>query len=196
MSLVSENSRLSKRREALASSRGAIGTTTRRVLLIACVSVVIAALSAIAMTPRSFTLISPFPLLVAATWLILAGGNTMNPDLSRVASALIIPLLFLLWGFPLFRGEAVIPSRSRWAAVILVVLSCAYLGWSAQYGVEFQGSVHTFGVIGVNLLIGAALVALYVFNRRHATFAKNLLFHAVLFCWLGTYAFPFLGEGP
>jgi hypothetical protein len=155
-----------------------------------------AVLSALVMAPRSFTLLSPYPLLVTVVWGILAGGNTMNGDLSRVASALIIPLLFVPWSLPLFRGEAVIPSRSRWAALIVAVLSCAYLGWAAQYGVRFQGSVHTFGVIGMNALIGAVLLVLYALNRRRATFTTNLLFQAVLFSWLGTYAFPFLGEGP
>lgn len=178
------------------TSNTGIGTSTRRGLLLACVCGVMAVLCAIVMTPRSFTLLSPYPLLIVVAWIVLAGGNTMNADLSRMASALIIPLLFVLWGLPLFRGATVIPVRSRRAGAVVVVLSCTYLGWAAKYGLTVQGAAHTFGVIGVNALIGVALLVLYALNRRHATFATNLLFHAVLFSWLGTYAFPFLGEGP
>ena len=120
------------------------GVQRRALLLIACTCVLMAVLSAIVMEPRSFSLLSPFPLLPTVAWIILVGGNTRNADLSRMAAALIIPMLFMLWSLPLFRGASVIPARSKWAAMILAALSCAYFGWFAKYGFMFQGSAHTF----------------------------------------------------
>ena len=166
--------------------------------MIACVCVVMLALSAMAITDDSMTLLSPFPLLVTAAWIVVVGGHTSasNADVAKLQASLVIPLLFVAWNLPLIRGATAIPSRSKWAALALALLSGAYFALVAKYGVIFQGSAHTYGVIAINASICATLSVLHVLNRRRATFASNLLFHAVLFSWLGTYAFPFLGEGP
>ena len=102
--------------------------------------------------------------------------------------------LFVAWSWPLARSGVALPTRSIWLLGICVVLSVAFFWASYDYGVDWEGEGHTLGVIGINALVAAVLVFLVVRLRRLPSHGANLLFHALLFGWLGWCAFPWLGE--
>jgi hypothetical protein len=65
-------------------------------------------------------------------------------------------------------------------------------GW--DYGLEYQGFDHTLkcALISAGLVLtSTALLGIAAWTNR---FHVNVLGHAVLFYWIASYAFPYLGE--
>ena len=129
--------------------------------------------------------LTPFPALVLLPAFAIGGPAVALP-----------PLLFWLWSPQLFKGALAVPRRS---AVLLGVLTALtplhfFVGW--EYGVRYDGRGY---VNGVALLNAAMLVLLWirlVKARSQPSFNANLVFHGLLFGWLGWCAFPNLGELP
>lgn len=106
----------------------------------------------------------------------------------------IVPILMWLWNPALFAGSENVPKRSAALLLLLASLSIFYcfVGW--PYGVKYQGQVHTVFVILLNATLIATLLLLGWLGWRRPSFHKNLAFHWLLFAWVISYSFPYLGE--
>lgn len=105
--------------------------------------------------------------------------------------ALGIPVVtFWAWGFPLFSGAATFPLRS-------VVLAAAAFCSSALWLILGHASeYYDWPLFGVSGGFVFAIVFAIAWCRRRPSFLANLLGHALLFAWLGSFAFPWIGEVP
>jgi hypothetical protein len=111
--------------------------------------------------------------------------------------AVLVPvLIFFAWNPQLFRGDGQIPKRS--IALVILATACNMIwfvtGWN--YGLQYQGPRYTAFVFVANILWLVVLVIAFLRFWRAPSFGGNLLFHWMLFAWLGWYAFPYLGELP
>jgi len=109
---------------------------------------------------------------------------------------LIPAVFFWIWSSYLFYGVSKLPRRTKILGYIIAVLSVFYFASSWRYGVRYQGLLFTI----VSAAISAACVILFIVtvrrNERNESFASNLLATWLLFVWVFTYAFPYLGETP
>jgi hypothetical protein len=130
-----------------------------------------------------------FPFLTTmAAFLLLEGKPPWT--------ALVLPsLLFFAWSPGLFRGRVEIPMRSRALFAVTGLLTPIWfvIGW--KYGRTYQ-SRFLYLFCAMNVLWLLALWLILAHSRRRASFVCNLLFHWLLFAWLGWCAFPWLGELP
>ena len=135
-------------------------------------------------------LLRPFPALTLIPAFPLA-AQRLEP------LVLLIPsMLFFASNPQLFRGEMTIPRRSLVFLALLTALSTLYFAWSWQYGLQYQGTVFTYGTAIANAGWLLLLWAVFVTGRARPSFTTSLLAHFLLFAWLGWYAFPYLGELP
>jgi hypothetical protein len=103
---------------------------------------------------------------------------------------------FLAWTPQLRIGNGGVPRRS---VVLLAVLAALNAWWSVaawSYGLRYQGIGYTRMVLAASAGWIVVLAGLCAWVSRRPSLAKSWLFHALLFAWLGWYAFPFLGELP
>jgi hypothetical protein len=109
--------------------------------------------------------------------------------------AIVIPCaLFFAWNPRLLFGATNIPLRSIALFALAAAFSIYWFFAAWRYGVEYQGWWHTYLMVGFNV-VWIALIG-FLCRRRDVSFARNLLFHWMLFAWLGWYAFPYLGDLP
>ena len=105
--------------------------------------------------------------------------------------AFAVPVIaFWVWGLPLFGGATVFPIRSIVLAVAAIVSSVVWLVLGDS--LEYYG--HAFFAIS-GVLVFFIIVAV-AWSRRHPSFSASVSSHALLFAWLGSFAFPWLGEVP
>jgi uncharacterized membrane protein SirB2 len=114
---------------------------------------------------------------------------------TRIACA-FVPVLFVVWCWPVLKGGAVLPTRSLCLLCLTILLSAISLAFGARYGVQYQSVSYVLGVAIINVVFWIVLGILAVSARRSPSFARNLAFHAALFAWIAWCAFPYLGELP
>jgi divalent metal cation (Fe/Co/Zn/Cd) transporter len=102
--------------------------------------------------------------------------------------------VFLVWSYPLFRGQHRAPLRSVVLAAASVVLSVAFFVYAWIDGMTHQGPVQTIAMAGYNLVSIVVVFWLFRHNRASPSSGSNLAFHTALFLWLAYCAFPWLGE--
>ena len=133
------------------------------------------------------SILSPLPLPLVLPMLL---------GLPALAALLIFVVLFLVWRPSLLSGDPDVPVRTLILYTVMGALSAVWyiLGW--KYGIEYEG--HSFTLICA--LASAACFLIVGFSlwraRVEPTFYKALIFQTLLFAWLGSYAFPYLGELP
>lgn len=103
---------------------------------------------------------------------------------------------FLLWRPALFSGEARIPIRTFILLTVAAVLSAVVYasGWS--YGIKYQGAFNTGVCLSLSVLFLVGCIAAAWRGRNRPSFPTSLALHPMLFAWLASYAFPYLGETP
>ena len=136
-------------------------------------------------SPFSFTVVIPYLMLSSSF------GST---NIDFVIATILIPIIFMLWSFHLFKGHQKIPIRTMIVSLLLIILSIVHLAFSWSFGTEYQGTTHTIIIYIYNMAIWLTLLALYVFNVKKNSYYTNYLFHWIFFAWLAWVAFPWLGE--
>jgi hypothetical protein len=101
---------------------------------------------------------------------------------------------FWVWNPGAFNGKSDVPKRSIVLYGILAALSILHNVVGISYGLRYQGKVYTVIVTSVNFALILIIASLLIHSRRAPSFAKSLFFHWLLFAWLLSYAFPYLGE--
>ena len=143
----------------------------------------------------------------------LLGGRGGTPSLSAPASAVLViplfiselwgtvalglwPLAFAGWARPQLLASGAFPVRSMglWAAVQLSSVLWFAAGW--KLGLRYQGSEFVWGSLALGLLISLGVAGLGFSCRKKPSFIRSLTAHWLLFAWIVTYAFPYLGETP
>lgn len=129
--------------------------------------------------------------------LVLISWNLPHLGIASLPIILFIaPVFMWSWNPSAFTGKASIPKRSFVLFLVTVALSGwhYFAGWS--YGVRYQGQNHTFGVFALSIAQVVGLLLIGKLALKSPSFRTNLAFHWLLFAWLMTYAFPYLGELP
>lgn len=139
------------------------------------------------------TLLSPLPLLTVIPAFML---SSLSAARFTWAAVLIPSLFFFAWNPALFWGQVQVPKRSLVLLLAMTVLSVIWFVGSWRYGLEYQGRQYTYVICVINGVWLAVLWTIAAGRWCRASFAGNLLFHWLLFTWLGWYAFPYLGELP
>lgn len=135
------------------------------------------------------SLLAPFPTL---TILVAFALPAAFPWLAAVVPS----VLFVAWNPALFRGEARVPQRSLALLMLLTVLTIVDFIIEWRDGVVYQGARFTYGVCAANVIWLVVLWIAFVRGFRRSSFFNNLLAHWLLFAWLASFAFPYLGELP
>jgi hypothetical protein len=133
------------------------------------------------------TILCPFPALTVIPAFLF----------SRYLAVAAPMVLFFAWHPGLFRGEGIAPKRSYVLLIILILLSVVDFVTSWNWGLQYQGSHHTYGVCAVN--VGWVVFLTLAFARgwkKPSSFGFSLFLHWTLFAWLAWYAFPYMGELP
>ena len=141
---------------------------------------------------------APFSLTVALPavllWYPLGHKFHFCQFLAWPLACSIIPLFFVAWTRKLYLYGGKIPLRSIIFFSIMAALSFLMLATNWNYGIKYQGKIHTLVMYSWNLLFWIAMVFLYRENRKKPTFMSSFLFHLVSFIWLAWVSFPWLGE--
>lgn len=166
-------------------------TTTQRNITVFVPVVALALLSWLTISPGTPKVYAPCNVLV-----VFPGWLTGSADGALVVALVLVPALFCLWCWPVFRGRTTLPTRSIILLICAVTLSAVWLVYGYRYGVEYQSTGYVASVATINLVCWALLGVLAVLARRRPSFVHNLGFHAALFAWLAWCAFPYLGELP
>jgi hypothetical protein len=141
-----------------------------------------------------------------ATGILGDGAPTLNspwPLLLTIPAFLGVPILFvaLLFGGLFYfacRRAADRPRLAKRTPLILALatIACAayfVVSWSAA--IEYQGKPFLYTCVFINAVAVLGLFSMWAINHRAAVSYSAIAFYFVLFVWLGTYAFPYFGEG-
>jgi hypothetical protein len=133
------------------------------------------------------TLSSPYPL----PWVVLVMVGIPIPLVSLAVGALFLVAT---------RGVSEDRPRlsrgaSLWFAATVAASAVWFVaGW--RFGIGYQGRRHVLTCVGIGAVATLALLGLLAVNRSRPSPKSAVLFHFVLFCWLASYTFPYLGELP
>ena len=136
------------------------------------------------------TILHPFPAMTVLPAFFLASAHLW------ALSATIPVIGFLIWNPALLHGQTQVPWRSHALLAAATGLNVIWFAFGWKFGLQYQGSTYTYAVFGINVAWIAILAASIVLGRKQNSFASNLVFHWLLFAWLGWFAFPYLGELP
>ncbi len=100
------------------------------------------------------------------------------------------------WNPNAFTGKKEIPKRSFILFLLLGCLSVFYNIAGIPFGKQYQGEFYTQAVTVINFSLIAVLISIGIWARRKPSFPLNLIFHWLMFAWMISYAFPYLGELP
>jgi hypothetical protein len=133
------------------------------------------------------TLASPGPLpttlaaMLGAPWFVIS---------------LIVSGSFCLWCKQLFMRQTTIPLRTWILFFGTTALTIAWYlaGWA--YGLEWEGEFFTYGCAMISGLLFLACALFFYLAKQRKSFPASLAAHFVLFVWIFSYAFPWLGETP
>jgi len=128
---------------------------------------------------------APFPLILL--------GFTFVPPM-------LLPLIAggvsILWSIQIAFGNPTIPVRT---AVLAISIAVGSLGWFAagwRYGLQYQGRSFVWFTALFSVLFMVLVGAAVSWGRRRPSLAASTLAHGLIFLWLFSYAFPYLGETP
>ncbi len=110
--------------------------------------------------------------------------------------AFLVPVMFWMWSWFLFRGRATVPLRTVVALPIVAVLSFVHhvTGW--HDAMSCLGLGLTVSYTTLNLLIIIAFIISLVRGRHELSFSRNLLLHTSLFGWMIIYCFVNMNDWP
>ena len=132
--------------------------------------------------------LSPYPIgFMLPLWLLGPSGYV---------SFLLLPMAFWIWSHQLGKGDGGIPRRSGVLLLVFVVLSLIWTIGGYEVARTWQGLLYARLLVAVDLGVPALLAGVLRQSRGRQTWVVSLVFHWLLFAWLGSYAFVYMGELP
>ena len=129
------------------------------------------------------TELSPSPMPLALLWFLLPGSVAMI--------ILAMPAVaFLGWMF-LVRTEA--DRMPRRSVGLFIAFGALSLAW---YIVGTAWAYYDWRLLAIDAALIAATVTAVLLARSRPSMAKVIIAHTLFFSWLGSYAFPWVGEVP
>jgi hypothetical protein len=113
-----------------------------------------------------------------------------------LVAAAIPSLVFCAWSWPLLFGLRISARRTLLAFVLVATASALEFGFNWGYGLRYQGHRYTLTTAIFSLLFAVVTAALLIRFWRDKTTWSSLAVNFILFAWVFTYAFPYLGELP
>jgi len=104
--------------------------------------------------------------------------------------------LFWLWCRPALRGKPTGRKRTRAAAALIALLSFLWFQSGWERGLKYESYQFTLMTAIFSLLFAVAVAAILASSRRADSFVWSLIANFLIFAWLVTYSFPYLGELP
>jgi hypothetical protein len=147
-------------------------------------AVVLVVVSAVTLLQGSPEVWAPWPTYMLIALLVSGPLAFIGPS-----------VLFLLWSKQLLRGESRLPYRSLMLLFLVGSLSLLYFYANWPEGIMRYGNGYVATVATVNTVFFVVLGALSLWAFSRPSFGVALLFHFMLFLWLGWFAFPYFGEG-
>jgi hypothetical protein len=161
-----------------------------RIIIGSLIVMVASCLTMIASEPKVY---SPYSLSVVIPALIFSSKEMGQITIGLLASVPTL-LLYLIFSITSIKPKYTISKPTIGMAVTLVILSVAFNIHGYQYGIKYQGTLHTHLMYAYNLVLLSLLSAVYFLNFKKPNAANCLGFNVILFSWFGWVAFPWLGE--
>jgi hypothetical protein len=136
------------------------------------------------------TILHPFPAITVLPAFFLASAHLW------MAGTAVPIIFFFSWSPRLWQGETRVPKRSSVLLAAAAFLSIIWFVFGWKLGLHYQGPAYTYWVCAINVAWIVILAVSIARCQRANSFASNLIFHWLLFAWLGWFAFPYLGELP
>lgn len=118
--------------------------------------------------------------------------------LSRIAMYILAAMptvtLYLIGSFFFINKSLKISKPTIVVSLILITLSIVFNIYGYEYGIKYQGWLHTIVMYAYNISFLIALSFVYKSNKTNPKLNNCLGFNVLLFSWLGWSAFPWLGE--
>ena len=154
------------------------------VVLIACI------LSMIANYPKIY---SPYSFSVVIPALFISELGLSRVPMYILASIPTVSL-YLIWSFFFINNSLKISKPTITFSLIIIILSIAFNVHGYEYGIKYQGLLHTAIMYSYNIGFLVALMFIFKENKTNPTLNNCLGFNVALYSWLGWSAFPWLGE--
>lgn len=129
---------------------------------------------------------APIPLVVLVLLLGIPAGLAVT----------FPPTLFCLWCWRLFRHQSKIPLRTYILYAVVFALSLPYYTVSWRYGLKYQGYLYTVSCAGLSAFLASICAVALWRGRTNPAWSISLFSHVILFLWIFSFAFPYLGEVP
>ncbi len=110
------------------------------------------------------------------------------------AAVLFVGAFFLVVERIVMINDGLPASMNGCFVGIVALLSTSLIALSWNDGIRYQGRHYTVAVALLSALFAVLLLLLVFFTRRHRSAISTLMVHFLLFAWIATYAFPWLGE--
>lgn len=148
----------------------------------------LAGIPALSMTEPVPGILSPFPVpFLVPVWILGPTG---------IGASALLAVFFWCWAYQLRRDSPRIPTRSVVLAVVVTALSLGWTAWGFSDAARWQGTTYAWTVASVNFAMPLSLASLLRWTRAAPRWGGSFAFHWLLFAWLGSYAFAYLGETP
>lgn len=135
------------------------------------------------------TVFSPFPApFTLAIWIL--GYPT------GLLLATLLPVAFWMFSHQLARGEARIPLRGRVLLFPVTALAIIWTLYGYRHGAAHQGALYARTIVAINIAMPLLLTVLFQRNRRSPSYGRAFAYQWLLWAWIGSYAFAYLGELP
>ncbi len=136
-------------------------------------------------SPYSFTVVIP---------IIFLEKYQLNQYLWLLLGAMPVVILYLFWSLIFIKDTWKISKPSILLAIIMIISSIVFHAVSFEYGIQYQGILHTLVMCLYTLSTIGILTIIVKKNIYQPTIKTCLSFHIILFSWLGWTALPWLGE--
>lgn len=119
------------------------------------------------------------------------------PALTSVYLGGVIPAIgFIATAYPTIKGSGRTSAVTVASIMIVAVLVTVWFVFGWEYGLRYQGTSAVYVMAALNALMVLGLLGGSLYLMRKSSFWGKIALHAVIWVWVGWYAFPWFGEWP
>ena len=139
-------------------------------------------------------IIGRFPSIVAPSSMLLLLPGILGVPIPILS--LVPTMLFWLWSQQLFRGSPDLNRRTKILGCIISVLSATYYFNEWRWNAHYYGMFHTVVCTLVSATFAVVISIAAWKNKNKPSFKTSIVTTWLIFAWIFTFAFPWLGELP